>query len=127
MAGSARHRALDPFLHRLWTIAAEALFRLFPAWQGHLVEAAESSAASSPCGSICRTRRTRMAAGADKMDQALPRSYRRLARAPPAGETRGPQLRSLRRRRNLSDAADARGHRDYRSVGDQAFRFVLDE
>ncbi len=35
MAGSARHRALDAFLHRLRPRAAAALLRLLPARQGH--------------------------------------------------------------------------------------------
>ncbi len=51
MAGGARHRALDAFLHRLRPRTAAALLRLFPARQGHqLVEAAESAAADPPSG-----------------------------------------------------------------------------
>ena len=39
MAGGARHRALDAFLHRLRPRAAAALLRLFPARQGHRLDA----------------------------------------------------------------------------------------
>ena len=71
MAGGARHRALDAFLHRLRPRAAVALLRLFPARQGHeLEQAAEGAAATALSGrEIRRPRRERMAAQAHQMDQ----------------------------------------------------------
>ena len=89
MAGGARHRALDAFLHRLRPRAAVALLRLFPARQGHeLEQAAEGAAAGAPPGrEIRRARRKRMADRAHAMDQVLSRSqvaWRSRPRSRPA-------------------------------------------
>src|ERR1700682_4217307 len=87
MAGSPRHRALDPFLHRLWAQAAAPVLRLFsPRQEERLGQAAEGPAASPASrGKNCRTRRERMAAQTHRMDEALSRSRKRRADA----ETRG--------------------------------------
>ena len=60
MAGGARHRALDAFLHRLRPRAAAALLRLFPARQGHeLEQAAEGAAAIALPGREIRRARAK--------------------------------------------------------------------
>ena len=71
MAGSARHRALDAFLHQLRPRPAEEVLRLFPQGRGHrLGPAAEGAVAGAPSGrEIRRAARERMAAGAHAMDQ----------------------------------------------------------
>ena len=78
VAGGARHRALDAFLHRLRPRAAAALLRLFPARQeGRLEQAAEGAAANPPPRREIRcARRKRMADQAHAMDQVLSRSRR---------------------------------------------------
>ena len=83
VARSARHRALDAFLHRLRPRAAAALLRLLSARQEErLGQAAESPAAGPPSRRKVRgARRERMAAQAHEMDQALPRPGGRRAHA----------------------------------------------
>ena len=88
MAGSARHRALDALLHRLWPRAAVALLRSFPARQEkRLGQRAARAAASAPHRQVRRARGERMAARAHEVDQALSRSRQRRADA----EARGRQ------------------------------------
>ncbi len=84
MAGGARHRALDAFLHRLRPRTAIALFRLFSARQeSRMGEAAESAAAIAlPGREIRRARRERVADQAHAMDQILSRSPRRWRSRP---------------------------------------------
>src|SRR5476649_2471896 len=62
MAGSARHRTLDSFLHRLRPRAAIALLRLFPARQEERMgEAAARAVAGAPRRQVRRARRAGMA------------------------------------------------------------------
>ncbi len=63
MAGSARHRALDAFLHRLRPRAAAQVLRFLPQGRGHrLGQAAARAAAGAPSGrEIRRARRERVA------------------------------------------------------------------
>ena len=80
MAGSARHRALDAFLHRLRPRAAAPLLRPFPARQEErLGQAAARAAAGAPHRQVRRAARERMAAQAHAMDQGLSRSGRPVA------------------------------------------------
>ena len=66
MARSARHRALDAFLHELRRRPAEALLRPLPEGRGHRLGQAAESAASGPPSrrEIRRAARERMAARA---------------------------------------------------------------
>src|ERR1700720_68669 len=84
MARSARHRALDAFLHRLRPPPAIALLRSFPAWQEQrLGQAAAGAAAGAPRRSLRRARGERMAAQAHQMDTVLSRRGRWRAFALP--------------------------------------------
>ncbi len=73
MARSARHRALDAFLHGLRRRPAEEVLRPLPQRRGHrLGQAAEGAAAGAPSRrEIRRAARERMAARAHAMDQVL--------------------------------------------------------
>ncbi len=74
MAGSARHRALDAFLHRLRARAATAFLRLFPARQERrLGETTEGAVTGTARRQVCIARRKRMAAQAHAMDKILSR------------------------------------------------------
>ena len=128
MAGGARHRALDAFLHRLRPRAAAALLRLLPARQERrLAQAAEGAAAGAPPGrEIRRARRERMADQAHAMDQVLSRS----------GEHGAERQEAVRQSAQLKFAAMGdgltfltpplrTGHRDHRPVGAQAVRLVV--
>ena len=73
MAGSARHRALDAFLHQLRSRPAEEVLRPFPQRRGHRLEpAAQGAVAGAPSRrEIRRAARERMAARPHAMDQIL--------------------------------------------------------
>src|SRR6202171_6363476 len=82
MARSARHRALDPFLYRLWPQAAAAILRSIPARKEQwLRKATARAAASAPHRQVRGARRERMAARAHAMDQAPSGSCNRRAHA----------------------------------------------
>ena len=73
VAGSARPRALDPFLHRLRRQSAEAVLRSFP--QGRvngLGSTAARATAGAPRRSLRRAPRARVADRAHALDQTLP-------------------------------------------------------
>ena len=83
MARSARHRALDAFLHRLRPRAAEALLRLLPA-RARKRLGRSSRACCCRCATrreVRRARRERMAARAHEVDEVLSRSGRLLRSA----------------------------------------------
>src|SRR4029079_6129529 len=127
MAGGPWHRALDTFLHRLWTRAATTLFRLFPARQdGWLDETAKSAIAGPAHRQICATRRERMATQAHAMDKILPR---------PVGDDAGNQkifgchaieISCNEPRLDLPHATSRQGDGDHRTIGGKAVCFVLD-
>src|SRR5439155_25943812 len=76
MAGGARPRALDPFLHRLRRQAAEAILRpLSKRRRQRLDRAAACAIASTSRRSLRPAARRRMADRADAMDTLLPRSW----------------------------------------------------
>ena len=110
MARSARHRALDAFLHRLRPRAAAALLRSFLARQEErLGQAAAGAASGAPRRPLCRARRKGMAAQAHQMDAVLSRSGRRRAAPKPAGNGKenGAPVRGHGRRRHFRHAAAA--------------------
>ena len=109
MARSARHRALDAFLHRLRPAAAIALLRSFPARQEQrLGQAGAGAAAGAPCRPLRRARGKRMAAQAHQMDAVLSRRRRRRAQRQARQEKVGHSFRSHGRRRHLSQCANDR-------------------
>src|SRR5262245_5901977 len=130
MARGARHRALDPFLHRLWPQAAAALLRPFPARQEQRLRPASArAAAGAPHRQFRRARRERVAAQAHEVDEVLSRPRKRRtrarARAQKGDEGVAAQIRSFGRRRHLSDRTVHAGDRDHRTFGGQALRLVV--
>ena len=80
MARSARHRALDAFLHRLRPRAAAQVLRLFPARQEErLGQAAARAAPGASHRQVRRAARGRVAAQAHQVAQGLSRTRRPVA------------------------------------------------
>ncbi len=129
MARGPRHRALDPFLHRLRARAAAALLRPFPARQGvGLGQAAQGAAAGPPSRrKIRRPRRERMAARAHKVDEIPSPSRRRHAARDPRRRQGDAELCRDGRRPHLHDGADDRADRDHRPDRGEAFCFIVDQ
>ena len=129
MARSARHRALDAFLHRLRPRAAIALLRSFPARQEQrLGQAAAGAAAGAPRRPLRRARRERMAAQAHPMDEVLSRSVAMACSSDkPASRKRRSSFEAMGDGVTFLDAAAGTRDRDHRAVGAQTVRLVLDQ
>ena len=128
VARSARHRALDAFLHRLRPRAAAAVLRLFPARQEQrLGQAAESASCrcaipAKSSSSAPRTNgRSSAPSGPSSISTRQPARSRRKRAAAKAVQ----DIRGHGRRRHLPDRAAGKGHRDHRAVGAQAVRLVV--
>ena len=130
MARSARHRALDAFLHRLRPRAAAPLLRPLPARQEErLGQAAARAAPGAPHRQVRRAPRERMAAQAHEVARrsiSTPPTSRCAARSR-QGQGDEHQLRRHGRRRDLPDRAGAGRFRDHRAVGAEAVRVVVDQ
>ena len=128
VAGGARHRALDAFLHRLRPRAAAQVLRQLPQGRGHrLGQAAARAAAGAPSGrEVRRARRERVADRAHQVDQALSQLRRLLADRNLAHRRGARHLRCARRRRHLHDAADEGRDRDHRAGRGETVRVVID-
>ena len=74
MAGGARHRALDPLLHRLRRADSEEVLRPFPQrGEERLEQGAEGPPAGAPHRQVRRALRGRVADPAHQVDQVSPR------------------------------------------------------
>src|SRR5262244_3145961 len=129
MAGGARARALDAFLHGLWIRPAETVLRPLPqGGSNRLGQAAEGAVAGAPSrGAVRRAARERMAPRPHAVDQALSRCGRLSALDRATDGDRVGDVSRLWRWRDLSDGPVATGDRNHGPDRRQALGLLDDE
>src|SRR5207249_6476330 len=128
MARGARHRALDALLHGLWGPPAEAVLWPLPQGRGHRMDAAAAGRApGAPSGrALRRAARARVAARPHALDEALSEPGQGDPRHGAGRRRRERELRGLRRRGHVSDAAARHRDGDYRAPRGQALGRLRD-